>query len=290
MLGKLIKYEFKATARTFGLMYAALLLTAAVSAGLEAIRANVAQPSPDGGATMLGTVLLVISGLMSVVFVISIIAVVVLTLVMIAVRIYRLFGDQGYLWFTLPATGNQHLFSKLIVSMVWFVASVVMTVLTLGLYLVSLGEAAEFEMISRVISQLAAQGYNPGGWLMVGGLLLLLSGVTGIMSFYAAAAIGPNLAKSRLGGSVLAYLLIYVATQIVSAVQVLVLIIPLSRIELTTEWLNVPASHGIEFLSSATLNQAAPWVIGTGLVGYLVISVTCWFLTHFFMTRRLNLA
>lgn len=101
---KLLKYEWKACARTCLPLYGALLLMAIVdhilySGGAAAVLNGI----PSALATMLYFGILV--------------AVFVVTTVILVQRFYKnLLGSEGYLMFTLPVTVSQHILSKTVIA------------------------------------------------------------------------------------------------------------------------------------------------------------------------------
>jgi hypothetical protein len=107
---------------------------------------------------------------------------------------------------------------------------------------------------------------------------------------YTAIAIGPNLTKSRLGGTVLAYILVYIATQIVATIQLVVLIVPIAAMDSSTFTVYGGSATALEFFVPSTVDQAALWIFGTFIVGYIVMSLAYYLITRHFMTRKLNLA
>ncbi len=109
MLGKLLKHEFIATGRIMGALYAVVALIMAYVLGSYYINKDTASTGQ-----MLGiTVLLLISSCSF-----------ILTAVVMIVNFQRsLYGEQGYLSFTLPVKGSTLLISKIITSTVWFVAA-----------------------------------------------------------------------------------------------------------------------------------------------------------------------
>ena len=124
MLKQLLKYEFKATARTYGGMYLALL-AASVLFGGSVRRWN--GTNSDTYSTLVG--------LLSLVYTAVIIGTVVVTIMTIVQRFYRnLLGREGYLMHTLPVTPAQLILSKLISSMVWLLCSILVIALSLGVF------------------------------------------------------------------------------------------------------------------------------------------------------------
>ena len=127
MLKKLCKYEFKSIMRTLLPIYLAVIavsLINAVSLGLSS------GPFTNNDIQIFdGTILYWILGLMQLVvgfaYFAVLVALFVLTMVVILQRFYKgLLCDEGYLMFTLPVSVHQHIWSKLIVSAVWFAATI----------------------------------------------------------------------------------------------------------------------------------------------------------------------
>ena len=118
MLTKLLKYEFKATARTYGTIYLALLFVA----GLLGFTFRVEN---DFTESRVFDILFTLYDLLAV-------ALVVVTIVTVIQRFTKnLLGREGYLMHTLPVTEAQLVGSKLISSAVWLLASAVVGVVSL---------------------------------------------------------------------------------------------------------------------------------------------------------------
>ncbi|MBQ8999004.1 MAG: ABC transporter permease, partial [Clostridium sp.] len=128
MLGKLLKYEVKATAMTFGLLYLAIIGFAICNKVFGSFQFN-------WGAVITGTVLV---GLF--------VALGVVTIVVVVQRFKRnLLGDEGYLMFTLPVKAGSLITSKLLVTIMWTVASCIVGLITFSI-LIS-GEINVYEII-----------------------------------------------------------------------------------------------------------------------------------------------
>ncbi len=113
MLGKLLKYEFKAASRNFLPIYGALILVALVDRLFRMRNINLGYD--------LTTLILV--GLF--------IALGVLTLIVTIQRFSKnLLGDEGYLMFTLPVKSRQLISSKLIATVVWGILSGIVGLIT----------------------------------------------------------------------------------------------------------------------------------------------------------------
>ena len=110
MLGKLLKYECKATARVFLPLYGVLLVLAAINRVFTSIQSeNMAIPQVVTTTLLFG----------------FIVAICVISFIVILQRFYKnLLGEEGYLMHTLPAPTWQHIFSKLLVAMMWNILTI----------------------------------------------------------------------------------------------------------------------------------------------------------------------
>lgn len=119
MLNKLLKYEFKSTARTMGGMYL-ILLAVAFLLGLM-VRFDVTEPylqRSDLSTAMWGVESM--ASVLALIYAALLIAIAVLTFVNIVQRFYKnLLGGEGYLMHTLPVSAKALLGSKLIAGVVW---------------------------------------------------------------------------------------------------------------------------------------------------------------------------
>ena len=76
-------------------------------------------------------VLNMLAALVVMAYVVAITAVFIVAFILMLQRFYKnLLGDEGYIMFTLPASVHQHVWSKLIVSAVWFIATGVVVFLS----------------------------------------------------------------------------------------------------------------------------------------------------------------
>ena len=185
MLKKLLKYEFRATARTYGGMYLALL-AASVLFGGSVRRWN--GTNSDAYSTLVG--------LLSLVYTAVIIGTVVVTIMTIVQRFYRnLLGREGYLMHTLPVTETQLVTSKLISSTVWSLCSILAACLSFGILAVlMMADMDLLEQLPRMWSIIreAFARYNMEFWgaLAFSGVVSFVRMVSAIACIYAACMVG----------------------------------------------------------------------------------------------------
>ncbi|MDY2882507.1 MAG: ABC transporter permease, partial [Romboutsia timonensis] len=113
MLGKLLKYELKATSRVFIPLYIAILVVSIVN-GLS-----------------LNLEILNIQGLATIVLMCLFISLFVITIVVTIQRFNKnLLKDEGYLMFTLPVSSKHLVLSKYLTSLIWTFLSFIVAFLS----------------------------------------------------------------------------------------------------------------------------------------------------------------
>ena len=208
MLRKLMKHEFRATGRVMGPLFG-LLLIAALAARFSV---GVLLESSARFLNLLG-------GLFTTAFVIAIVGVCVMSLVLMINRFRtNLLGDEGYIMFTLPASVHQQIWSKLIVSAVWFIATG-LAVVAAGFILVAqqgfwLEIRRGFAEIFRHLT--AYYAFNGTAFLFELLALIFVGCCVLCLEFYAAMAIGHSFANHKVLYSVLSFLGLQFVMQLLS--------------------------------------------------------------------------
>jgi len=128
MLTKLLKYEIKATARTFLPIYTAILLVSIVN---RLIRLTSSE-------LIFNLTSIVLGGLF--------IALGVLTIIAIVQRFSKnLLSDEGYLMLTLPVTSSKLILSKLTTAVLWTVISGIIAILSFVILITDQSTILEFK-------------------------------------------------------------------------------------------------------------------------------------------------
>ena len=197
MLSKLLKHEFRATGRTMLPVYAAVVVLA--------VLANFSIRVIDRSVH---TLLTIFCGLIIAAFVIGIIAAGIMTVVMMIKRFYTNYlKDEGYLMHTLPVSVHELVWSKMIVSVVWFAATFLVICLVILLTaLIQTGTSlaqffAGFPSWAEIKAALAEAGIRSGDLWLFGLEMLLAIIVAGLytcLHFYAAMSLGHMFAKDKI--------------------------------------------------------------------------------------------
>ncbi|WP_303858195.1 hypothetical protein [Aminicella lysinilytica] len=194
MLGKLLKYEFKAMGRTLLPLYGALLAVAAILG----LMINFSDAMNATG--IIGSIMAIV---IVVVYVVLLIAIVIMTMVLIVQRFSRnLLGTEGYFMLTLPASIDSHILSKTISAMVWSVFSGIVGMLTLPLILFTSGSANTnvgeiFNQIGRGLGMVAEKigGGNLAVLIIEVLMFMILTGAAFALKVYASISIGHQVQK-----------------------------------------------------------------------------------------------
>ena len=205
MLSKLFKYEFQATARFFGLAYAALL----VMSVLAGVSIRFSNGNQEMSSAILAIITFAIYGALVGVIMVA-------TLVQIINRFYKnLLKGEGYLMNTLPVHTWQLITSKLLVTLVLGICSLIVGCLSAGILFAG---AVGFEVIGQGFSELmkmfpqlfeeftAQNGIGVVGYFCLAALDVLLSFAAAILMVYAAIAVGQLVNNHRALVSVGAFI------------------------------------------------------------------------------------
>lgn len=275
MLGKLLKHEYKVTARYFLPMYAAvgittLLLKLSFFFSEDSVLTSVeSNPFLD-----------ILQGLLIAAYVLVILGTSILSVFFLVKRFYtNMYGDDGYLMHTLPVTGSQLLNSKLICSFTWLLSLIPVGLLS---FLILFAGTDTFSMISYVWGTLTEQVYT----LTISGfsicitiaeliLYFLLSILSGLLSYYLAIALGQHfLREHRLMGTILFYFLLSIIASAVSSVS------------------NTITGGSISLLSvslTGFMLKAINLSLAMNIVTNLILIVAYYLVLRYLLNQKLNL-
>lgn len=206
MLGKLLKHEFRATARVmlplFGVLLALSVLGNLSIRILDSEKSNLLQ--------LLGSLVIAV-------FFIALFAVCVMSVVIMVQRFHNnLLTDEGYLMFTLPVSVHSLVWSKIIVSVVWFVGTGLVVLLAVAAvtfrveYMHDL--AAQIQDLFQHIPQLYSLNFAAISAEIL--LMTLLSAIALCLLFYAAMSVGYSFPKHKGWLSVVFFFAFQFAMQI----------------------------------------------------------------------------
>ena len=274
MLKQLLKYEFKATSRAYGGLYLAVL---AVSALLGiSFRVPVLFTAP-------------IAALM-IVYMALVVAIIVMTVLTIVQRFTRnLLGREGYLMHTLPVTTFQLILSKLLSSLVWTLCSILVVLLSFGLF--SLFGTLSSSEVSYLLHHLASSwpeitnllgtmAKDYGFTLVLIVLEWLASLTCSILCMYTACMIGHQFKQQFVLVGIAAFVLLNVAQ------NKLLNLLPYNT---GSSGLNLVFTTSSADGYIVNGNKAYVWAVLAALAADIVVCAIYFYATDWLMKNKLNL-
>ncbi len=161
-------------------------------------------------------------------YVISAIVCTVMAVFMGVTRYYKnMFTREGYLTLTLPVTPTQHIFVKLLVAVLFIVATVVAVIASVCV--VTAGDAL-IELVIAIIFILkkyfAAFGAGHGTlYLLELAVILIISGASEQLKFYACISLGQTAKKNRILAAFGFYFGYYFLCQVLGTVLIVIVMV-----------------------------------------------------------------
>lgn len=202
MLSKLLKYEIKATGRIFIPLFLSLVAFAVINKFISAF--NPQNWHAPATITM-------------VLYIIIMAGMFVMTFTVMIQRFYKnLLSDEGYLMHTLPVRPWKHIVSKLLVSMLWMIASVLVAMLSI--FIISYQKGAIGEIFRGLVTFHHQMIGHWGGlsYLLTFEIILvvLVSLASGILLVYTSIAIGHRFSRHKMLASFCAFIVLNTLSQI----------------------------------------------------------------------------
>lgn len=260
MLRKLIKHELYATGKTLLPLYGITILISL----LNRILSNVQSFKGP---------LKLIQAFANVAFGISIVATLFVTFVIIILRFYKnLMTDEGYLMFTLPAKPIQLINSKFIVSLLWFVISVVIAVSALLILFITPERMNFISTTWRNIISVLKSSFGDNYILLIIEfiLMIILIVIQQILLIYVSIAVGNLFTGHRVLGSFASYFGITTVVQIVLTLLMLI-------------WVKIMGS------SIEELDAMPQKIFPFSIIVMLILSTLYYFGTNYIFSKKLNL-
>lgn len=209
MLGKLINYEFKATAR----YYIPLLV-------ITMCLAIVNKIFLVSGWFSKGGVFSIISGIFIFSFILLLMGVFIGGMCLLIFRFFKNFlTEEGYLMFTLPVKVSSLIWSKLIIAVFWLFISVIVAI---GSILFLVWEKEVIYELGRIWDELTSMFHafhiNERLFIAEAILLGIVSLIQELLFFYACIAIGQVISKHKIIGAFASYFILNIVQQIIFSI------------------------------------------------------------------------
>ena len=263
MLGKLLKYELKATSRVFIPLYIAILVVSIVN-GLS-----------------LNLEILNIQGLATIVLMCLFISLFVITIVVTIQRFNKnLLKDEGYLMFTLPVSSKHLILSKYLTSLIWTFLSFVVAFLSFTIiFMIPTYKYFDFSYFINEFNLLFSNMLNLNilGQFLKIILLMIISYTIFIFNVYLSLSIGqlPMFNRFRNISSFIGFLVINL---LISYVQNIV----------DNAFVNIEAIDNVNY-SIDSISSIVSKGLNIAIVINIMIILVLFFATTYILDKKLNL-
>ena len=214
-----------------------------------------------------------------VLYVIAILVCLILTTIVAIVRFYQgMYTNEGYLSHTLPVTPAQHLFSKLIVSMLFEIGSVFTVIVSFCI--ITLGELnieifkAGFYILGDFFKILKADG---AFYIVEFILFLIIAAVAELLKLYFCISVGQLVSRKKILLAFGVYFGLYILTQVFGTILIVFVTLNPDLMEKIGEWI---ADNG-KLFTHLILCGAMLWSVIRAAVYFLI--------SRFIMSKKLNL-
>ena len=267
MLGKLLKYELKATSRVFIPLYIAILVVSIVN-GLS-----------------LNLEILNIQGLATIVLMCLFISLFVITIVVTIQRFNKnLLKDEGYLMFTLPVSSKHLVLSKYLTSLIWTFLSFVVAFLSFTIiFMIPTYKYFDFSYFINEFNLLFSNMLNLNilGQFLKIILLMIISYTIFIFNVYLALSVGqlPIFNRFRNVSSFIGFLVINL---FISYAQNIV------SLFVNDASVNIEAIDNINYAINSVTSIVSKG-LNIAIVINLIIILVLFFATTYILDKKLNL-
>lgn len=267
MLGKLLKYELKATSRVFVPLYIAILVVSIVN-GLS-----------------LNLEIFNIQGLATIILMCLFISLFVITIVVTIQRFNKnLLKDEGYLMFTLPVSSKYLVLSKYLTSLIWTFLSFVVAFLSFTIiFMIPTYKYFDFSYFIKEFNLLFSNMLNLNilGQFIKIILLMIISYTIFIFNVYLALSVGqlPIFNRFRNVSSFIGFLVINL---LISYAQNIV------SLFVNDASVNIEAIDNINYAINSVTSIVSKG-LNIAIVINLIIILVLFFATTYILDKKLNL-
>lgn len=276
MLGKLLKYEIKSTAKIIVPIYVVFLIIAILNRLCFSVFPNY---DLDYGNPIVSLFAIIFSTLLPIFFVIILVGCFILTYVIIIQRFYKnLMRDEGYLMWTLPVKVSSHIFAKLLVAMLWIICTSLVSLCAFAILFVNFytlfPDIAELFSVfmygfQEILGITTSQIWFSSLFFL---FTTIMSMVSSIIMIYCCIAIGNLSNKHKIACSFLSYIVINIILQTLYTVIVFIS----SFIAVIADWNpSFPTMYASILISSA--------------IATVILVGVFYGITHFILSKKLNL-
>ncbi len=263
MLGKLIKHEFKTSAKL--LIPLNLIVIGITLIGCLLFRSGLLQTLH---VEFLNAVFLFL-------YIISLFALFILTAVYLTMRFYKtMYSSQGYLTHTLPVSSASILNTKILTSVFWVLLALIITACSIWFLIRSASGVTISPEEFRILQErfFNEMGIEIGSFLATIAGTVTVSCFTSVLMIFASLSVGQLFRQYRIPAAIGACIVFYFIQQIASVILLLLLGI-----------------NAMEHASSAAQGDFTKLLLGSVTAEELLFAVAYYILCYYFTKKKLNL-
>lgn len=267
MLGRLIKYDLKASGKLFILLHGIFLILCILARFLYMDRLDLTGPVDNN---MLVLSLLLFFTL----FTMFVSALTFYTLLQIAFRFYRnLFSREGYLSWTLPVSGIQHLWAKIISGCIFFAADILF--IAAGILILVTGRNIQDAYSLAADEVTAGLGMPLGNFSLMLLIICLVSCISSVIMIYFSICVGQLFPGHRVLCAVAAY---FITSTVIEVGSLIILFI-------------FGYFPGYSFFAAegASVYDFMTQILVISGVITAVVTAAMYIATHYIMKKKINL-
>lgn len=273
MVRKLIRYDFQSYFRLLFPVQLIILGIALLNRIIQFFEPPTGAPDIAASAYQAGFVATLV------LYIVSIIVCFVMTVIVGIVRFYQgMYTNEGYLMHTLPVTPTQHIFAKLLTSVIFFLGSVLAAFLSF--MIITAGQVnievfkAFFYFMNRYIQ---SSGFDGVLYILEILLLLCVSLFHIFIKFYFCLSVGQLAKRKKVLLAFGVFFGIYAAKQIIGTVLIVTMTLSRNLISLISNWLSAYGPLAMHIMI---------WI---SIVIYSAAALVYFFITRYIMSKKLNL-
>ncbi len=269
MLAKIIKYEWKSTARILiPVQIIVLILSLLARFQVQPVLSTSYRYYSTFGR---------VSGALSSTIIIAYLLVLVLanafTFIYLLISYYKsMFKDAGYLTHTLPVATPTILCGKFIMNFIWVLLSIIIGYVSM---LIAFWSGSFIGFMSEVVNTVVSESRywaHSFAWYIIIGILILLSVIAAaILEFYFCMNVAQLAKKHHLLAGVGAFFIIYIVKRVVNNI-----------------FLSFYGGLGV-LLFESSMDELLDKTYVTVLVEHFAVIVICYILSRIILTRKLNI-
>ncbi len=273
MVRKLIRYDFQSYFRLLFPVQLIILGIALLNRIIQFFEPPTGAPDIAASAYQAGFVATLV------LYIVSIIVCFVMTVIVGIVRFYQgMYTNEGYLMHTLPVTPTQHIFAKLLTSVIFFLGSALAAFLSF--MIITAGQVnievfkAFFYFMNRYIQ---SSGFDGVLYIFEILLLLCVSLFHIFIKFYFCLSVGQLAKRKKVLLAFGVFFGIYAAKQIIGTVLIVTMTLSRNLISLISNWLSAYGPLAMHIMI---------WI---SIVIYSAAALVYFFITRYIMSKKLNL-